>query len=139
MFLTIIFIIPVLPSFLLGKHLASVGYADDGYICLWELRSQTILTKIKVCSAVASVSFSLDAKFIVTAGRKHLKIWTVELPARSFPSTRAMSINGKPLNVGHFKGHSFVAVTYPQWTDKRPVENTRESSSVYALADTGSL
>lgn len=129
--------------FFLGRHLASVGYADDGYICLWDLRTQTILTRIKACSAVASVSFSLDAKFIVTAGRKHLKLWKVELPTRSRPTTRAISvaINGKSLNVGHCQGYSFIAVTYPHWSDERVVNNIMDNKSlyIYALADTGSF
>ncbi|MED6150355.1 hypothetical protein PIB30_071499 [Stylosanthes scabra] len=59
-----------------GKHLVSVG----GYIYLWEWRSGELVTKVKAtsaCSTISNVSFSSDAKLIVTSGEKHLKFWVL--------------------------------------------------------------
>ncbi|KAK9168222.1 hypothetical protein Syun_000362 [Stephania yunnanensis] len=75
-----------------GKHLVSVGYPHDGYLCLWDWRSGKLVTKFKStssCSAISCVSFSSDARTFVTAGKKHLKIWTI------VSSTRSISITGE--------------------------------------------
>ncbi|XP_024024941.1 mitogen-activated protein kinase-binding protein 1 [Morus notabilis] len=94
-----------------GRHLVSVG----GYIHLWEWRIGMLVTKLKAsasCSAISSVSFSSDAKFVITAGKKHLMFWTV----RSSPKTRlskgnvSMTMHGKAVNLGLQKGRSFISV-----------------------------
>lgn len=130
-------------SILLGKCLASIGFPRDGYICLWDWRSKILMTKIKASSqypAFASVSFSLDTKFIVTAGKKHLRFWKVGSPPNSRASTRSTSVamQGKPINLGHCEGFSFVAVTAPSWTKKSSVNHIHAAESpIYALTDTG--
>ncbi|CAA3027960.1 mitogen-activated kinase-binding 1 [Olea europaea subsp. europaea] len=128
-----------------GKCLASIGFPRDGYICLWDWRSKILMTKIKASSqypAFASVSFSLDTKFIVTAGKKHLRFWKVGSPPNSRASTRSTSVamQGKPINLGHCEGFSFVAVTAPSWTKKSSVNHIHAAESpIYALTDTGIL
>ncbi|MCD7472936.1 hypothetical protein HAX54_014372 [Datura stramonium] len=128
-----------------GKHLASVGYPHDGYICLWDFQSQTLITKCKGCtpsSAVASVSFSSDGRFFITAGRKHLKFWKLGLSTRSRMIARTASgPTGKQANLGHHKGCSFIAVASPMWSKSSLLDHvqTGEASHVYALTDAGVL
>lgn len=92
-------------------------------------------------SAVASVSFSSDAKFIVTAGKNHLKFWTVG----SSPKTRlnkgaaSLAKNGKDVNIGLHKGSSFVSVISAIRTDSS-ISNSDQAGDlfpVYALTDAG--
>ncbi|XP_024030140.1 mitogen-activated protein kinase-binding protein 1 [Morus notabilis] len=124
-----------------GRHLVSVG----GYIHLWEWRIGMLVTKLKAsasCSAISSVSFSLDAKFVITAGKKHLMFWTF----RSSPKTRiskgnvSMTMHGKAVNLGLQKGRSFISVTSSLRTDKTTMcGQAGEFFPLYALTDAGVL
>lgn len=126
-----------------GRHLASVGYPHDGYICLWDFQSQTLITKCKggtPSSVVASVSFSSDGRFFITAGKKHLKFWKLGLSTRSRMTGRTASgVIGKQANLGHHKGCSFIAVASPMWSESTLLDHiqTGEASHVYALTDAG--
>lgn len=123
-----------------GEHLVCVG----GYIYLWNWRSGMLVTKIKAsssCSAVTSVSFSADAEFVITAGKKHLKIWTIG----SSPGTRlnkgtlSLTMHGKPVNLGPQKGSSFTSVTSTILTSRCVVNNKQAGDlfAIYALTDEG--
>jgi WD40 repeat protein len=123
-----------------GEHVVSVG----GYIYLWDWRSGILVTKLKAsssCSAVTSVSFSSDAKFIVTAGKKHLKFWTVG----SSPGTRlsngtgSLAMHGKPVNLGPQKGSSFISVTSAIGMNNSPdtAEQAGDLFPIYVLTDEG--
>lgn len=123
-----------------GEHVVSVG----GYIYLWDWRSGILVTKLKAsssCSAVTSVSFSSDAKFIVTAGKKHLKFWTVG----SSPGTRlsngtgSLAMHGKPVNLGPQKGSSFISVTSAIRMNNSPAtaEQVGDLFPIYVLTDEG--
>ncbi|KAI5584496.1 hypothetical protein BDE02_06G085400 [Populus trichocarpa] len=125
-----------------GEHVVSVG----GYIYLWDWRSGILVTKLKAsssCSAVTSVSFSSDAKFIVTAGKKHLKFWTVG----SSPGTRlsngtgSLAMHGKPVNLGPQKGSSFISVTSAIGMNNSPdtAEQAGDLFPIYVLTDEGTL
>ncbi|XP_009624313.1 uncharacterized protein [Nicotiana tomentosiformis] len=128
-----------------GQHLASVGYPHDGYICLWDFQSQTLITKCKgftPSSAVESVSFSSDGRLFITAGKKHLKFWKLGLPTRSHRKARTASgAIGKQANLGHHKGCSFIAVASSTWGESSLLDHIRtgEASHVYALTDAGVL
>ena len=129
-----------------GKHLVSVGFSRDGYICLWDWRSGMLVTKVKACSScssVESVGFSSDAKFIVTSGKKHLKFWNVgsSIRTRANAGVKSLALNGKPINLGHHKGGSFIAVTSPILTNSSLVnlDQAGEILPIYALTDTGGL
>ncbi|KAL6987736.1 hypothetical protein U1Q18_013484 [Sarracenia purpurea var. burkii] len=129
-----------------GKHLVSVGLPHDGFIYLWDWRSGTLVTKVKACSScspVESVGFSSDAKFIVTAGKKHLKFWKVgsSIKPRGNGGAKSLTMHGKLINLGHQKGCSFVAVTSPMLTKRSLVNCHRggETLPIYALTDTGEL
>ncbi|KAK3226204.1 hypothetical protein Dsin_006066 [Dipteronia sinensis] len=125
-----------------GEHLVSVG----GYIYIWNWRSATLVTKLKAsstCSDFTYVSFSSDSKFIVTAGKKHLKFWTIG----SSPSTRlnkrteSLTLHAKPVNLGLQKGSSFVSVVSAICTDDSVVnhEHSGKHFPIYALTDAGVL
>ncbi|XP_060673982.1 uncharacterized protein LOC107430725 isoform X3 [Ziziphus jujuba] len=125
-----------------GKYLVSVGE----YIYLWDRQRCMLVAKLRASSsssAVASVSFSSDAKFIVTAGKNHLKFWTVG----SSPKTRlnkgaaSLAKNGKDVNIGLHKGSSFVSVISAIRTDSS-ISNSDQAGDlfpVYALTDAGIL
>lgn len=123
-----------------GKHLVSVG----GYIYLWDWRSGILVSKLKAsssCSAVTSVTFSSDANYIVTAGKKHLKFWAVGASPRTRMNkgTVSMSIHAKPINLGPQKGSSFISVSSAIWTDGSVVncDQGDEFFPIYALTDAG--
>ncbi|XP_021290055.1 mitogen-activated protein kinase-binding protein 1 [Herrania umbratica] len=125
-----------------GEHLVSVG----GYIYLWDWRSGILVTKLKAsssCSAVTSVTFSSDSKYIVTAGKKHLKFWAVGASPRTRMNkgTISLSIHAKPINLGPQKGSSFVSVTSAIWTEGSVVncDQVDELFPIYALTDAGVL
>ncbi|KAJ4823364.1 hypothetical protein Tsubulata_027311 [Turnera subulata] len=125
-----------------GEHLVSVG----GYIYLWEWKSGMLVTKIKASSSssvVTSVCFSSDAKFIVTAGKKHLKFWAVgsSPKTRLNPGAGSLGIHGKPVNLGPQKGSSFVSVTSAIWSScgSANAEKIGDMLPIYALTDGGIL
>ncbi|CAL5335071.1 unnamed protein product [Camellia sinensis] len=129
-----------------GKHLVSIGFPHDGYICLWDWRSGMLVTKLKACSScssVESVCFSSDAKFIVTAGKKHLKFWTVGSSARprANAGAKSLAMHGKAINLGYQKGCSFVAVSSPVLTNSSLVNRDQAGGilPIYALTDAGVL
>ncbi|XP_076905242.1 uncharacterized protein LOC143560937 [Bidens hawaiensis] len=129
-----------------GKHLVSVGTPQDGCLCLWEWRSGTLIKKLKTCSPfsdVASVSFSSDGKFILTAGKKHIKIWTVGLPTKSRAKTETVSLtmHGKHVNLGHHKGCTFIDIVSCPVKIKGNVVDGKGGDFVlaYALASSGVL
>ncbi|GMI71397.1 hypothetical protein like AT3G09080 [Hibiscus trionum] len=125
-----------------GKHLVSVG----GYIYLWDWRSGILVTKLKAsssCSTVTSVTFSSDANYIVTAGKKHLKFWAVGASPRTRMNkgTVSLSIHSKPINLGPQKGSSFISVSSAVWTEGSVVncDQVDELFPIYALTDAGVL
>ncbi|XP_062095314.1 uncharacterized protein LOC133801171 isoform X2 [Humulus lupulus] len=124
-----------------GKHLVSVG----GYIYLWEWRSGMLLTKLKAsssCSAIASVSFSSDAKFVVTAGKKHLKFWSVGSSPKTClnKGTVSLAVHGKAVNLGPQKESSFISIASTFRTNGVIMcSQAGELFSIYTLTDAGVL
>ncbi|KAL8254904.1 hypothetical protein R6Q59_033125 [Mikania micrantha] len=128
-----------------GKHLVSAGTPQDGYLCLWNWQIGTPVKKLKTCSPisdVASVSFSADAKFILTAGKKHIKIWTIGLPTKFRSKTEAVSLtmHGKHVNLGHHKSCMFTDIASPFKINGNVVdEKGGDCVLVYALTSSGVL
>ncbi|KAK9158989.1 hypothetical protein Scep_005563 [Stephania cephalantha] len=125
-----------------GEHLVSVGYPHDGYLCLWDWRSGKLVTKFKStssCSAISCVSFSSDARTFVTAGKKHLKIWTIASSTRSISNTGGggLIMDGKSANLGSQRGSSFVSVISTTSSTVVGGRDRANFSSIYALTDTG--
>ncbi|KAG8376992.1 hypothetical protein BUALT_Bualt09G0121900 [Buddleja alternifolia] len=128
-----------------GKHLLSVGFPHDGCICLWDWRNKILVAKVKassISSPIASIGFSLDEKFIVTAGKNHLKFWKVRWPPGSRAGTRSVSVTmQRKVDLGHDKEWSFVAVTFP-WSMSSSSGNhiqAGERVPFYAVTEKGTL
>ncbi|KAJ4971893.1 hypothetical protein NE237_004992 [Protea cynaroides] len=128
-----------------GKHMVSAGFPRDGYLCLWDWRSGALVAKLKassLCSTIASVCFSSDAKCFVTAGKKHLKFWKVESTKhQSNVRISSLPLDGKLANLGCQRGSSFVSVASPTRTASNLIGSDRAGKfyPIYALTDTGVL
>ncbi|XP_057983325.1 uncharacterized protein LOC131168119 isoform X1 [Malania oleifera] len=129
-----------------GKHMVSVGFPHDGYMCLWDWRSGVLVTKHKTssfCSSVLSVSFSSDGNSIVTAGKKHLKLWAVSscTKPRSNNGAGPLLLYGKPLKLGPCKGNTFISVSTPFQSDGKLFGSGHAGQffPMYALTDGGVL
>lgn len=96
-----------------------------------------LLTKLKAsssCTAISSVSFSSDSKSLLTAGKKHLKFWTITFPRTQFNlGTSSLSLHGKPINLGPHQGSSFVSITSGLFADS----SSGDVFPMYALTETG--
>ncbi|KAL0451056.1 UNVERIFIED_CONTAM: WD repeat-containing protein 90 [Sesamum latifolium] len=112
-----------------GKHLVSVGFPRDGCICLWDWRNKILAAKVKaspVSSHIASIDFSLDNKFIVTAGKDQLSFWKVTWSKGSCARTRSVSVTmQRNVDLSHHKESSFIAVTSPSWTNSSSVNHNQ--------------
>ncbi|KAL0375302.1 UNVERIFIED_CONTAM: WD repeat-containing protein 62 [Sesamum radiatum] len=119
-----------------GKHLVSVGFPRDGCICLWDWRNKVLAAKVKaspVSSHIASIDFSLDNKFIVTAGKDQLSVWKVTWSKGSCARMRSVSVTmQRSVDLSHHKESSFIAVTSPSWTNSSSVNHNQagEQTSV---------
>ncbi|KAK4418970.1 Mitogen-activated protein kinase-binding protein 1 [Sesamum alatum] len=110
-----------------GKHLVSVGFPRDGCICLWDWRNKILAAKVKaspVSSHIASIDFSLDNKFIVTAGKNQLSFWKVGWSNGSCARMRSVSLTmQRKVDLTHHKESSFIAVTSPSWMKSSSVNH----------------
>ncbi|KAF7845400.1 mitogen-activated protein kinase-binding protein 1 isoform X1 [Senna tora] len=127
-----------------GKHLVSVG----GYMYLWDWRSGELVTKLQAtssCSTISSVSFSSNAKFIVTAGKKHLKFWVLGSSRRTQLNgglgRTACQLHGKPANLAIQRGNSFISITSSLLSNISNNNSKQASDSfpIYALTEAGIL
>ncbi|KAH9260501.1 hypothetical protein BASA82_001162 [Batrachochytrium salamandrivorans] len=65
----------------------------DGFIYLWDWRSNQRLAGVRVASKIHSVTFDPLGRFFLTAGQNHAKFWTIE---KGFNTTSNMThINQK--------------------------------------------
>lgn len=125
-----------------GKHLVSVG----GYIYIWDWRSGELITKLQAtssCSTISSVSFSSDAKFFVTAGKKHLKFWILGSSRKTqlnggISRTTSLAIHEKPANLSILKGSSFTSIT-SMWgcSGHDNCKQAGDCFPIYTLTDSG--
>ncbi|KAL8517354.1 hypothetical protein ACS0TY_015553 [Phlomoides rotata] len=127
-----------------GKYLVSAGFPHDGYICLWDWQNKLLAAKVKAASVsfpVASIEFSLDNKFIITADKNQLKFWKVKWPPGSRASTRSVSLTMlKKVDLGP-KDSSFLAVASSRWMSSSSVNHiqTVEQTPLYAVTGRGTL
>ncbi|CAJ1803649.1 unnamed protein product [Sphenostylis stenocarpa] len=127
-----------------GKHLVSVG----GYIYLWNWRSGDLVTKLQAtssCSTISSVSFSSDAKFFVTSGKKHLKFWILGSSRKTqlnggMRKTTSLAIYEKPANLSIHKASSVTSIS-SVW-GCNGYDNCKQVGDcfpIYTLTDSGIL
>ncbi|KAL9153024.1 hypothetical protein ABFS82_10G021600 [Erythranthe guttata] len=128
-----------------GKHLVSVGFPRDGYICLWDWQNKILAAKVKgssVSSPITSIDFSLDKKFIVSAEKNQLKIWKVRWSPGSRAITRSVSVSlQRKVDLGHHKESSFLVVTFPRWTSNSSMKHIQAGEQIpfYAVTEEGNL
>eukprot|EP01018_Ginkgo_biloba_P034368 Gb_06105 [translate_table: standard] len=129
-----------------GKHLVSVGFPHDGFLCLWDWRSGTLVAKVRATTAVApitAVHFSSDGSYFLTAGTKHLKHWTVgaHTGRRSTAGIGTLAVDGKPVNLGSQKESSFVSVSSAAYFKSVGVAagQSLEIQPIYVLTTAGIL
>lgn len=108
-----------------------------GYIHLWEWRRSVLSSKLKAsssCSDVSSVSFSADAKLVVTSGKKHLKFWVVgpSPNARSNKGVKSLAMLGKAVDLGLQKESTFVSTAFSLTSGP-----ASDMFSLYALTEAG--
>ncbi|KAK4396149.1 WD repeat-containing protein 62 [Sesamum angolense] len=119
------------------KHLVSVGFPRDGCICLWDWRNKILAAKVKaspVSSHIASIDFSLDNKFIVTAGKDQLSFWKVTWSNGSCARIRSVSVTlQRNVDLSHHKESSFIAVTSPSWTNSSSVNHNQAGEQTRTL------
>ncbi|KAH9271898.1 hypothetical protein BASA83_006000 [Batrachochytrium salamandrivorans] len=76
-----------------SSFVVSVGHQHDGFIYLWDWRSNQRLAGVRVASKIHSVTFDPLGRFFLTAGQNHAKFWTIE---KGFNTTSNMThINQK--------------------------------------------
>lgn len=96
-----------------------------------------LLTKLKAsssCTAISSVTFSSDSKSLLTAGKRHLKFWTITSPRTQINlGTGSLSLHGKPVNLGPHQGSSFISITSALLADG----SSGEAFPMYALTESG--
>ncbi|WVZ05114.1 hypothetical protein V8G54_018460, partial [Vigna mungo] len=126
-----------------GKHLVSVG----GYIYLWNWRSGDLITKLQAtsCSTISSISFSSDAKFFVTSGKKHLKFWLLGSSRKTqlyegMRKSTSLAIHEKPANLAFHKASSVTSIS-SVWCCNG-YDNCKKAGDcfpLYTLTDSGIL
>ncbi|MQM01511.1 hypothetical protein Taro_034271, partial [Colocasia esculenta] len=126
-----------------GKSLVSLGYINDGYICLWDWRVGRLITKVKASTTlgpILSVSFLSEGSSFITIGRKHLKLWTLgSLKTLSTNVGKELpSLDGKAANLGCCKGSSFISVACSAWSTKTAAsDQVVDWFPLYAVTETG--
>ncbi|RZC79378.1 hypothetical protein C5167_003825 [Papaver somniferum] len=104
-----------------------------------------MVTKIKSsssCTGISCVSFSSDARVFVTAGKKHLKFWTLGSSTRPRSNVTSLpTLDGKSATLGCQKGSSFVSVVSATSSSANLVGGSRAVKlyPIYALTDAGVL
>ncbi|PIN24879.1 WD40 repeat protein [Handroanthus impetiginosus] len=128
-----------------GKHLVSVGFPRDGCICLWDWRNKILAAKVKISSVsspIASIGFSFDNKYIVTAGKNQLKFWKVRWSPGSRARTGSVSVALlRKVDLGHHNESSFVAVTSPCWMSRSSWNQIQAGEQIpfYSVTEKGTL
>lgn len=103
-------------TFFPGKNIVSVGVPEDGYICLWEWRTSTVVIRTRasaVGNPTTALRFSSDGSYFITAGSKHMKHWVVGPHAGRSRTTGAgnLALEGRPIKLGSQKEASFVSIS----------------------------
>jgi len=116
-----------------------------GYIYLWNWRSGELITKLQAtsCSTISSISFSSDAKFFVTSGKKHLKFWILGSSRKTqlnegMTKSTSLAIHEKPANLCIHKASSVTSIS-SVW-GCNGYDNCKKAGDcfpIYTLTDSG--
>ncbi|KAF9436897.1 hypothetical protein BGZ76_002657 [Entomortierella beljakovae] len=58
-----------------SKYLVSLGFQHDGYLHVWNWRTNVQIASNKITTKVNALAFSADGSYFVTAGLRHIKYW----------------------------------------------------------------
>jgi WD40 repeat protein len=60
-----------------GKFLVSVGSKADRQMCIWDVETGTLLSRVVLKEEVSAVSVSADNNHITTIGPQHAFVWDI--------------------------------------------------------------
>ncbi|MCO5612306.1 hypothetical protein L7F22_066571 [Adiantum nelumboides] len=128
-----------------GKHLLSAGFPHDGQLCVFDIKSGTLISKARsslASSPISGISFASDGSFFVTAGSNQFKQWIVTSHAsrqRSVGASLAShTLEFRNVNLGSLSESSFVAVvSSEQLKDSEGTNGILQP--IYGLATAGKL
>jgi WD40 repeat protein len=61
-----------------SRYLVSLGTQHDGFLNLWDLKSQSLLASNKITTKLSSIAINEEGTVLLTAGVKHIKFWNLE-------------------------------------------------------------
>jgi len=118
-----------------GQFIASCGTTYDSQLCYWSLQSKSLLAREKTQVQLRSVAFSSDGSCIISAGKGHLRVWSVsQVGGGRGPGNHkgTVTLSGRNPILGTCKGHTVVGVAVPAVSGMGP-------SVIHAITDQGAL
>ncbi|OAQ35257.1 WD40 repeat-like protein [Linnemannia elongata AG-77] len=98
-----------------SKFVVSLGFQHDGYIHVWNWRTNTQIASNKVTSKVNALAFSADGSYFVTAGLRHIKFWYLNVGAnKRAGSSSTRVLDGRSGILGELRDSSYVDVVCSQ-------------------------
>ncbi|KAF9142242.1 mitogen-activated protein kinase binding protein 1 [Mortierella sp. GBA39] len=98
-----------------SKFVVTLGFQHDGYIHVWNWRTNTQIASNKVTSKVNALAFSADGSYFVTAGLRHIKFWYLNVGAnKRVGSSSTRVLDGRSGILGELRDSSYVDVVCSQ-------------------------
>ncbi|KAG0199197.1 mitogen-activated protein kinase binding protein 1 [Mortierella sp. NVP41] len=92
-----------------SKFVVSLGFQHDGYIHVWNWRTNTQIASNKVTSKVNALAFSADGSYFVTAGLRHIKFWYLNVGAnKKAGSSSTRVLDGRSGILGELRDGNYV-------------------------------
>ncbi|KAF9925420.1 mitogen-activated protein kinase binding protein 1 [Linnemannia zychae] len=92
-----------------SKFVVSLGFQHDGYIHVWNWRTNTQIASNKVTSKVNALAFSADGTYFVTAGLRHIKFWYLNVgPNKKAGSSSIRVLDGRSGILGELRDNNYV-------------------------------
>ncbi|KAG0381087.1 mitogen-activated protein kinase binding protein 1 [Mortierella sp. AD032] len=92
-----------------SKFVVSLGFQHDGYIHLWNWRTNTQIASNRVTSRVNALAFSADGSYFVTAGLRHIKFWYLNVGANKRPGTSSTRVlDGRSGILGELRDSNYL-------------------------------
>lgn len=74
-----------------GKYLATLGTRNDGFLHIWSVPDFRLITSNRCTSLINSLVW-LSSTQLLTAGLRHLRLWTLNMPSSALPSLLARNV-----------------------------------------------